>query len=62
MGKYRIKYTVTRTVELEAWNALNATMKLYKHGLDMIQTSTGINELHGPNVDCMNIEELKEVK
>lgn len=58
MSKFRIKYTTTRTVELESWNALKAVEKVYKHGIDMIQTTTGINELHGPNIDKMEIEEI----
>lgn len=60
MSKFRVKYTTTRTVELEAWNAFTATEKIYKHGIDMIQTSTGLNELHGPNIDKMVIEEIKD--
>lgn len=60
MSKFRIKYTTTRTVELESWNALSAVGQIYKHGIDMIQTTTGLNELHGPNIDKLKIEEIKD--
>lgn len=60
MSKFRIKYTTTRTVEVESWNVFTAVEKIYKHGIDLIQTTTGINELHGPNIDKLNIEELKD--
>ena len=60
MGRFKVKYTTTRTVELEAWNSLAAAEKVYKKGIDMIQTTTGLNELHGPNIDKMIIEEIKD--
>lgn len=60
MSKFKVKYTTTRTVELESWNAFSAVEKIYKHGIDMIQTTTGLNELHGPNIDKLEIEEIKD--
>lgn len=60
MSKFRVQYTTTRTVELESCNVFSAVEKIYKNGIDMIQTTTGLNELHGPNIDKLKIEEIKD--
>ena len=54
MGKkYRIKYLVTGTVEVEASGIISAISKLGEPGTDLFRTSAGMN------IDCMSIEEIK---